>query len=108
MLINQTLDKFDAHGLFGMALGLREQLESSQYTSLSFDERLGNAAEAIFLLYKRRTQPRPARARGTPTTAGAGRSSGSHEVPPRRAHDEADRQGRDRPAGSPALSGFGQ
>ena len=40
MLLNQTLDKFDALGLFGMALGLREQLESSQYTSLSFDERL--------------------------------------------------------------------
>ena len=41
MLLNQTLDKLDALGLFGMALGLREQLESSQYTSLSFDERLG-------------------------------------------------------------------
>jgi DNA replication protein DnaC len=41
MLINQTLDKLDALGLFGMALGLREQLESSQYASLSFDERLG-------------------------------------------------------------------
>jgi len=41
MLINQTLDKLDVLGLFGMALGLREQLESSQYTSLSFDERLG-------------------------------------------------------------------
>jgi DNA replication protein DnaC len=41
MLINQTLDKLDALGLFGMTLGLREQLESSQYLSLSFDERLG-------------------------------------------------------------------
>ncbi len=41
MLINQTLDKLDALGLYGMTLGLREQLESSQYTSLSFDERLG-------------------------------------------------------------------
>jgi DNA replication protein DnaC len=41
MLINQTLDKLDALGLFGMLLGLREQLESSQYLSLSFDERLG-------------------------------------------------------------------
>jgi DNA replication protein DnaC len=41
MLITQTLDKLDALGLFGMVLGLREQLESSQYTSLSFDERLG-------------------------------------------------------------------
>jgi len=41
MLINQTLDELDALGLFGMTLGLREQLESSQYTSLSFDERLG-------------------------------------------------------------------
>jgi DNA replication protein DnaC len=41
MLINQTLDKLEALGLFGMALGLREQLESSQYLSLSFDERLG-------------------------------------------------------------------
>jgi DNA replication protein DnaC len=41
MLINQTLDKFDALGLFGMAHGLCEQLESSQYASLSFDERLG-------------------------------------------------------------------
>jgi DNA replication protein DnaC len=41
MLINQTLDKLEALGLFGMVLGLREQLESSQYLSLSFDERLG-------------------------------------------------------------------
>jgi DNA replication protein DnaC len=41
MLMNQTFDKLDALGLFGMALGLREQLESSQYTSLSFDERFG-------------------------------------------------------------------
>ncbi len=41
MLINQTLDKLDALGLFGMGLGLREQLESNQYLSLSFDERLG-------------------------------------------------------------------
>src|ERR1700694_2158663 len=41
MLINQTLDKLDALGCFGMAFGLREQLEQSQYLSLSFDERLG-------------------------------------------------------------------
>src|SRR5207247_9644128 len=42
MLINQTLDKLDALGLFGMGLGLREQLESNQYLSLlSFDERFG-------------------------------------------------------------------
>src|SRR5919205_1651037 len=41
MLINQTLDKLDALGLFGMALGLREQLESTQYLDLSFEERLG-------------------------------------------------------------------
>ncbi len=41
MLINQTLDKLDALGLFGMGLGVREQLESNQYFSLSFDERLG-------------------------------------------------------------------
>src|SRR6266851_318997 len=41
MLINQTLDKLEVLGLFGMVLGLREQLESSQYLSLSFDERLG-------------------------------------------------------------------
>src|SRR5881227_2803821 len=41
MLLNQTLDKLDALGLFGMALGLREQLEGSQYTSLSFEERFG-------------------------------------------------------------------
>src|SRR5229473_2790195 len=41
MLINQTLDKLEALGLFGMVLGVREQLESSQYLSLSFDERLG-------------------------------------------------------------------
>jgi DNA replication protein DnaC len=41
VLINQTLDKLDALGLFGMVLGLREQLESSQYLSLSFDERFG-------------------------------------------------------------------
>src|SRR6266702_4072980 len=41
MLLTQTFDKLDALGLFGMVLGLREQLESSQYLSLSFDERLG-------------------------------------------------------------------
>jgi IstB-like ATP binding protein len=41
MLINQTLDKLEALGLFGMVLGAREQLESSQYLSLRFDERLG-------------------------------------------------------------------
>src|SRR6266516_130059 len=37
MLLTQTFDKLDALGLFGMVLGLREQLESSQYLSLSFD-----------------------------------------------------------------------
>src|SRR5438270_9056529 len=41
MLLNQTLEKLDALGLFGMALGLREQLEGSQYLALSFDERFG-------------------------------------------------------------------
>src|SRR5919204_1157100 len=41
MLLTQTFDKLDALGLFGIALGLREQLESSQYLSLSFEERLG-------------------------------------------------------------------
>src|SRR5204863_3194177 len=41
MLIHQTLDKLEALGLFGMLLGVREQLGSSQYLSLSFDERLG-------------------------------------------------------------------
>ncbi len=41
MLLNQTLDQLDALGLFGMALGLREQLEGSQYLGLSFDERFG-------------------------------------------------------------------
>src|ERR671928_902084 len=41
MLLNQTLDKLDALGLFGMVLGLREQLEGSHYASLSFEERFG-------------------------------------------------------------------
>ena len=41
MLLTQTLDKLDGLGLFGMALGLREQLEGSQYASLSFEERFG-------------------------------------------------------------------
>src|SRR5436190_19778272 len=41
MLLTQTLDKLDALGLFGMALGLREQLEQSQYSGLSFEERFG-------------------------------------------------------------------
>ncbi len=41
MLLNQTLDQLAALGLFGMALGLREQHESSQYLGLSFDERFG-------------------------------------------------------------------
>jgi IstB-like ATP binding protein len=41
MLLNQTLDKLDALGLFGMAMGVREQSESTQYANLSFEERLG-------------------------------------------------------------------
>src|SRR5437868_15273213 len=41
MLINQTLDKLEVLGLSGMVLGVREQLEGSQYLNLSFDERLG-------------------------------------------------------------------
>ena len=41
MLLTQTLDKLETLGLFGMVLGLREQLESNQYLNLSFDERLG-------------------------------------------------------------------
>src|ERR671928_808017 len=41
MLTTQTLDKLDALGLFGMVLGLREQLEGSHYASLSFEERFG-------------------------------------------------------------------
>src|SRR6266508_426120 len=41
MLINQTLDKLDALSLFGMAMAVREQLESTQYANLSFEERLG-------------------------------------------------------------------
>ena len=41
MLMTQTLDNLDGLGLFGMALGLREQLEGSQYASLSFEERFG-------------------------------------------------------------------
>jgi hypothetical protein len=41
MLMTQTLDKLDGLGLLGMVLGLREQLESSHYLSLSFDERFG-------------------------------------------------------------------
>ena len=54
MLINQTLDKLEALGLFGVVLGVREQLESSQYLSLSFDERLG-------LLVDRETEARDSR-----------------------------------------------
>jgi len=34
MLLNQTLDKLNGLGLFGMAIGLREQLESTQYANL--------------------------------------------------------------------------
>src|ERR1700716_3195203 len=41
MLLTQTADSPEALALFGMVLGLREQLESNQYLSLSFDERLG-------------------------------------------------------------------
>src|SRR5262245_19358061 len=41
MPMNQTLDKLDALGLFGMAQGPREQAEGSQYLALSFDERFG-------------------------------------------------------------------
>lgn len=41
MLIHQTLDKLDQMGLSGMATALREQLEQSQYTELSFEDRFG-------------------------------------------------------------------
>lgn len=41
MLSAQTLDKLEALGLGGMALGLREQAESNAYLGLSFEERLG-------------------------------------------------------------------
>ena len=41
MLINQTLDKLDQMSLGGMAAGLREQLEQSQYLELPFEDRLG-------------------------------------------------------------------
>ena len=54
MLLNQTLDKLDALGLFGMAIGLREQLESTQYANLSFEERLG-------VLVDRETEARDSR-----------------------------------------------
>src|SRR5215204_5264888 len=54
MLMTQTFDKLEALGLFGMVLGLREQLESSQYLNLSFDERLG-------LLVDRETETRDSR-----------------------------------------------
>src|ERR1700682_6594549 len=54
MLFNPTLDKLDALGLFGMGLGWREQLESTQYLSLSFDQRLG-------LLVDRETEARDSR-----------------------------------------------
>lgn len=68
MLINQTLDQLDGLGLFGMALGLREQLEQSQYLSLSFDERLG-------LLVDRETEARDGRrlARRSPRPSCASR-----------------------------------
>jgi DNA replication protein DnaC len=54
VLMTQTLDKLDGLGLFGMALGLREQLESNQYLGLSFDERFG-------LLVDRETEARDTR-----------------------------------------------
>ncbi|MHB1501845.1 MAG: ATP-binding protein, partial [Candidatus Dormibacteria bacterium] len=41
MLINQTLDKLDQMSLSGMAAGLREQLEQSQYLELPFEDRFG-------------------------------------------------------------------
>jgi DNA replication protein DnaC len=41
MLINQTIDKLNDMGLTAMASGLREQMEHSQYSELSFEERLG-------------------------------------------------------------------
>jgi DNA replication protein DnaC len=41
MLKHPTLDKLEALRLFGMAQGLREQLEMSECAALSFEERLG-------------------------------------------------------------------
>src|SRR5262249_40427575 len=41
MLINPTIDKLHALSLGGMARALTEQMESSEYSSLTFEERLG-------------------------------------------------------------------
>jgi hypothetical protein len=41
MLKHPTLDKLEALRLFGMAQGLREQLEMSECGALTFEERLG-------------------------------------------------------------------
>lgn len=41
MLVHQTLSKLEEMGLAGMAQAMRQQLEQSQYTELSFEERLG-------------------------------------------------------------------
>lgn len=41
MLIEQTLEKMNAMKLSGMAESLKQQLSSSQHSTLSFDERLG-------------------------------------------------------------------
>src|SRR5438128_10572548 len=72
MLINQTLDKLDALGLFGMGLCLREQLESNQYLSLSFDERLG-------LLVDREVEARDSRRLALPLKAAKHRQDASEE-----------------------------
>ena len=41
MLINPTIDKLHALNLTGMARALLDQLESADYTALSFEDRLG-------------------------------------------------------------------
>ena len=46
MLTEQTLEKMNAMKLLGMAAAVTEQRQSSQYTALSFEERLGLLVDA--------------------------------------------------------------
>ena len=46
MLRHETLDKMNALKLFGMVFSLKEQLGSSEYAELSFEERVGLMVDA--------------------------------------------------------------
>jgi hypothetical protein len=56
MLLAQTLDKLEALGLFGMVLGLREQLGFT--TDIAFDSSVPNRGHPTVVMPRKAVQPR--------------------------------------------------